>query len=190
MPIETAQITNDHQLLMELKSGSNLAFDALYDRYWEAVYTAAYKRLRDESSAKDITQDIFLQVWLRRNELEISNLKAYLLTAVRNNVLKKMEKENRFVPVPLLLLQLKTAGDKADADLMEKEFLKLYDAMVQSLTPSQQQIFRMRFQHDLSTEEIAEKLDISRKTVQNQLGKSVARLRESLLFFAVLFLLD
>ncbi len=177
------QTSNDQLLLQQLQSNDAAAFDALYDRYWKLVYSAAYKRLKDENYAKDITQDIFLQLWQRRHQLTITHLPAYLYTAVRNNVLKWMEKTQRITPVPELLEQ--TANEGADAALLRKEFMIKYENLINTLTASQQQIFRMRYQQELSTAEIAEKLNISRKTVQNQLGKSMNNLRELLgsLFF-------
>jgi RNA polymerase sigma-70 factor (family 1) len=172
--------TNDQILLQLLQSDDALAFDALYDKYWGAVYSAAYKRLKDANYAKDITQDIFLQLWHRRHELKIENLPAYLYTSVRNNVLKWMEKEQRITPIPELLDQSKTSREAADATILRKEFMLKYENLINTLTPSQQQIFRMRYQQELSTAEIAERLNVSRKTVQNQLGKSMTSLRELL----------
>lgn len=177
------QTTNDQLLLQQLQNNDTAAFDALYDKYWGLVYSAAYKRLKDENYAKDITQDIFLQLWQRRHQLNITHLPAYLYTSVRNNVLKCMEKTQRITPIPELLEQ--TAKEGADAALLRKEFMIKYENLINTLTASQQQIFRMRYQQELSTAEIAEKLNISRKTVQNQLGKSMNNLRELLgsLFF-------
>lgn len=177
------QASNDQLLLQQLQNNDAAAFDALYDKYWGLVYSAAYKRLKDENYAKDITQDIFLQLWQRRHQLKIEHLPAYLYTSVRNNVLKLMEKTQRITTIPELLEQ--TARDGADAALLRKEFMIKYENLINTLTASQQQIFRMRYQQELSTAEIAEKLNISRKTVQNQLGKSMNNLRELLgsLFF-------
>jgi RNA polymerase sigma-70 factor (ECF subfamily) len=172
------QRTNDRMLLQQLQNDDVTAFDSLYEKYWSLVYSAAYKRLKDNSYAKDITQDIFLQLWHRRHELNIEHLPSYLYTSVRNNVLKWMEKEQRIKPIPELLQQ--AAREGADAAVLRKEFLIKYENLINTLTPSQQQIFRMRYQHDLSTAEIAEQLNVSRKTVQNQLGKSLLTLRELL----------
>jgi RNA polymerase sigma-70 factor (family 1) len=180
----------DKLLLLKLKGGSTEAFDALYEKYWKEIYTAAFKRLQDPAQAKDITQDIFLQLWLKREENNIDNLPAYLFTATKNKVFNWMEKERRYTPVPELLLQLKTSRDQTDAELLRKEFMKAYEALIDTLTQSQQQIFRMRYQQDLSTSEIAELLDISRKTVQNQLGKAVAQLRASLLLVSLVILIN
>ncbi|MGF1923499.1 MAG: RNA polymerase sigma factor, partial [Bacteroidia bacterium] len=152
-------------------------------------YNAAYKRLKDADYAKDITQDIFLQIWHRRKEMNIEHFAPYLFTAVRNNVFKWIQKEQKFTPIPELLAHLSHAKDQADAELLRKEFMLKYEALVNTLTPAQQEIFRMRFHDDLSTKEIAEKLNITRKTVQNQLGKSVTQLRDSLDLLYIVVLL-
>jgi RNA polymerase sigma factor (sigma-70 family) len=118
---------------VKLKGGSTEAFDALYEKYWKEIYTAAFKRLQDPAQAKDITQDIFLQLWLKREENNIDNLPAYLFTATKNKVYNWMEKERRYTPVPELLLQLKTSRDQTDAELLRKEFMKAYEALIDTL---------------------------------------------------------
>ena len=188
MIISKEDKAEDQLLLQQIKNDSSEAFDMLYDKYWEQVYHAAFKRLKDADYAKDITQDIFLQIWHKRKNLNIDYLAPYLFTSVRNNVFKWMEKEQKFTPIPDLLAKLLKTREEADAELLRKEFMQKYEALINTLTPSQQEIFRLRFHDDLSTKDIAEKLQISRKTVQNQLGKSVNQLRESLdlLYFVVL----
>jgi len=176
----------DQLLFTRIQRGDVTAFDSFYEKYWEKVYSAAYKRLQDVGQAKDVTQDVFLQLWIKRNEIAIDNPAGYLFTATFNKVYNVMEKEKKYVPIPDLLAELWSNNDKADADLLYHEFLVAYEELVQSLTTSQQQIFRMRFHDDLSTAEIAEKLAISRKTVQNQLGKAIAQLRSSLALIALL----
>jgi RNA polymerase sigma factor (sigma-70 family) len=178
----------DELLLLQLKEGNEQAFDHLYDKYWQQVYAAAFKRLQDPARAKDITQDIFLQLWLKRMEKGIGNLPAYLSVAVRNNVWKLMRKEERYTPIPELLFNL-GAMDRTDAELLRGEFEKAYEALVDALTPAQQTIFRMRYHEDMSTSLIAGELEISRKTVQNQLRLAVAHLRASLTLILLLFLL-
>lgn len=179
--IKPTKSKKDDQYLLDLmKEDDESAFHLLYDKYWEQAYNAAYKRLKDADYAKDITQDIFLQFWSRRHELQLVSVPAYLYTAIRNNVFKWMEKEQRFTAIPDLLDLLVYERDQADVELLRKEFMQKYEALVNSLPAAQQTIFKLRFHEDLSTKEIAEKLDISRKTVQNQLGKSVNQLRDSL----------
>jgi len=181
---------HDKLLLLDLKEGRTEAFDALYEKYWKRTYAAAFKRLQNPEQAKDIIQDVFLQLWLKREETLIENLPAYLLTAVKNKVFNWMEKERKYTPVPELFLLLKTSQDQTDAELLRKEFSKTYEALINTLTISQQKIFRLRYQQDLSTSEIAEQLNISRKTVQNQLGKAIAQLRASLVMISLLMIIN
>ena len=180
--------SEDKLLLLKLKEGSSEAFDVLYEKHWQSIYSTAFKRLQNPDLAKDMTQDVFLQLWLKREESNIQNLPAYLHTSVRNMVFNWMERERKYIPVPDLLLQLKVSMDETDSAILLKEFMKAYEALILTLTPSQQVIFRMRYQQDLSTAEIAEQLDISRKTVQNQLNKAVTRLRDSLTLISILLL--
>lgn len=180
MSIHSA-IGDDQFILLELQNGNDKAFDALYDKYWDSVYANAYKRLKNAEQAKDITQDIFLKLWGSRQNLQINNLPAYLHVATRNSVFKLLEKEQRYTPVSDFMLEAKTSQQQADTNLLLKELFQAYEKMVESLTLAQQTIFKMRYHQEQSTSEIARALGISRKTVQNQLGKSMAQLRESLL---------
>lgn len=178
---------DDATLLGKLKEGSVEAFNALYDRYWATVYNAAFKRLGDADPAKDITQDFFLQLWNRRQELDILHLPAYIHTAVRNRVLNLLEAHRQFLPMENLLLQEPATGEHADGLARSNEWLRRYNALIDALPPARQEIFRLRYNEGASSEEIARQLNISRKTVQNQLGKALAKLRSSLGQLLVIF---
>src|ERR1700744_5588133 len=179
---------NDELLLLQLGEGSKDAFKALYDKYWKVVYAAAYKRLQDEDLAKDVTQDIFLQLWARRESLEIRSMAAYLHTAVRNKVYNVFEAQRKFTPVPDLFASLSSRGDQADSELLKKEFINAYQRLIDKLPATQKKVFQMRFNEGLSTEEIAEQLNISRKTVQNNLSSAVSGMRSSLTAIALLLI--
>src|SRR5690606_16849461 len=139
------QKSEDKWLLAQMRENNSKAFDALYEKYWERVYMDALIRLRDPAYAKDITQDIFMKLWTRRREAEIDNLPAYLFTAVRNNVFKWLERERKYIPVSDLLKELETSRDKADAEVLRKEFMRAYNSLLAGFTPSQQVIFNMHY---------------------------------------------
>lgn len=180
---------SDAQLLSQLKSGERAAFDALYQRYWKDVYRIAFKRLQHEAHAQDITQDIFLLLWQKRAELRIDNLPAYLATSARNKVFNLRIKEQRFTPITELLADVRQHADQTDAQLIREEFKIAYTALLKGLTPVQQQIFELKYFEDFDTDEIAEKLSLSKKTVQNQNSLALAKLRSSLGLLALLILM-
>jgi len=181
--------TEDSLLMLQIREGNRDAFDALYRKHWRFVYNAAYKRLANYDQAKDIAQDVFIQFWTQQTSRSsapvIDNLSAYLYVAVRNNVLKWMESEKKFVPIPDLLVQLESRRDDADALIRYNELRLAFETVVEQLPQQQQVIFRMRYDYDLSSDEIADKLNVSPKTVRNQLGRALSKLKTALLMTVV-----
>jgi RNA polymerase sigma-70 factor (family 1) len=171
----------DALLFREIENGNRDSFNLLYGRYWERAYNEAYKRLKDHDQAKDIVQEIFTHIWIKRETLHIESLPAYLNVAIRNRVFKLAARQkltNAFLDRAEMI---PAAYQQADADLLWKEFFRSYEALLAALPPKRQIIFRLRFQHDLPTKDIARQLGLSRKTVQNQLGKAIEKLRISIL---------
>ena len=176
----------DQELLALLRQGDSSAFDAIYEKHWDKVYNQSFKKLHDPGLAKDITQDVFIYLWTHREDNHIENLPAYLFSAVRNNVFRALKKDERFIPISDLILEARAHYPETDSDLLQKEFFKTYDTLVNAMPPAQQKIFRMHYHEDLSTKEIAEMLQLSRGTVQNQLTRAVTLLRASLLSIALM----
>lgn len=170
----------DKVLLQKMSEGDSGSFNLLYEKYWKLVYSSAIKRLKDHEKAQDITQDIFANLWFKRSDLQIDNLPAYLYTTVRNKVLNLFEKEKRYIPIEQLIFDNLRFGEGADAVALRHEFMKAYEALVESLPLQRKKIFRYHFDQGLSTEEIAQRMALSRKTVQNQLGRAVISIRTKL----------
>ena len=178
----------DSELLIEIKLDNSGAFAELYDRYWQSLYNSAYKRLHDESPCKDILQDVFKDIWVRRASLEIENMAAYLHTAVRFQVLKLVSR-NKYVSYFMQPFEnIIDISLKPDSIINEKEINILLKAWIDTLPQKRRKIFMMRYEERLTTKEIAQKLKISQKTVQNQLGSTLNSLRTRLSQFFVFFL--
>lgn len=177
----------DNELLDQLTAGDKGAFDTLYHRYWKVMFMAAYQRLRDTDQCKDILQDIWQDIWLRRKEVSIDHLKSYLLAAVRYQVLKLVERNptpsDFFIPFQ----QMPLTGTGADGSVMEKELAALFRDWLDNLPAKRREIFILHFADKLSVQQIADKLQISPKTVHNQLGTAVSDLRSRVvsLFFVL-----
>jgi RNA polymerase sigma-70 factor (ECF subfamily) len=172
---------DDHLLWEKIREGSVESFRLLYDKYWKEVYLEAVKKLRNRDQAEDVSQDIFAALWMKREEFQIANLPAYLHMSVRNRVLDMFEKEKRYIPFERLLgPDAQTDQDRADGAVLRHEFLAAYRALVEELPAQRKKIFRLHYDEGLSTEEIAGKLQLSRKTIQNQLGRAVSFLKTNL----------
>ncbi|WP_316794412.1 RNA polymerase sigma factor [Pedobacter frigoris] len=179
----------DNALLLQLSEGNKHAFDILYNKYWKQVFNAAYKRLNNIEQAQDIAQDVFVQLWTRGSKTQIDNLPAYLMVAARNGVFKKMEKEAKYSALPDAAEQLESPFGGADSGVLHQEFLIAFNALVNTLPTQQRIIFKMRFEEELSSQQIADQLELSPKTVRNQLGKALSTLRSSMLLMHLLLFL-
>lgn len=173
-------LPKDSQLLVQVRQGNKEAFNFLYERYWEQTYSNAYKRLKDADQSKDIVQEIFVNIWVNRERV-IENLPAYLNVAVRNQVFKLARKDKNRTHFLDTIQEIPDPGQDADANICSKEFFKAYELILAKLPPKRQLIFRLRFHDDQPTKCIADHMEISRKTVQNQLGKAIEQLRIVLL---------
>ena len=179
---------NDKLLLIQVQQGNKSAFDLLYEKYWAQAYSNAYKRLGDADQAKDIVQDIFISIWLKRETL-IENLPAYLNISVRNRVFKQAGRQKNFSPFLDKLDTIPAPNQSADTNIHYMEFCKAYDDLLSKLPHKRQLIFKLRFQEDFTTKAIAGQMGITRKTVQNQLGKAIEHLRIALLPFLSLIII-
>jgi RNA polymerase sigma-70 factor (ECF subfamily) len=172
-------ITDDTLLLRLLERGCKAAFNELYNKYREKAYSDAYRRLKNAEDAKDIVQEVFIQIWMNRERVHKENVPAYLHVAIRNKVIKYISKQKltrSFCDVLTYILQ---NDSQADGKLLWKEALITYETLLSSLPPKRQVIFRLHFQENLSTKEISTQLGISRKTVQNQLAKAIESIKIS-----------
>lgn len=180
---------HDGLLLIQLGEGSSHAFDVLYEKYWHNVVDEAYKRLGDKDQAKDIAQEVFTVMWTRNKEVPIENLPAWLYTVTKNQVYKLLQKQQRYVSVPDLLSELVSCSDRTDAAIIEKELIRAYNALVDSLPDQQRIIFKMRYHDELSPDQIASTLNLSPKTVRNHLGRALLKLKTTFMLFQLFIIL-
>lgn len=171
---------SDAALLNLVKQDDREAFAVIYRKHWQALYNSAYKRTRDKEQCQDIVQNVLTDLWLRRNDVEIDNLPAYLHTAVRFQVFKQVSRQ----PTNSVLLDsfelTISSPEHTDDPLLEKEILNLMSLWIAALPSKRRKIFLMHYTDGLSTREIAARLGVSQKTVQNQLNTATQALRARL----------
>jgi RNA polymerase sigma-70 factor (family 1) len=189
--MNTHENATDDELAAMLTEGSEAAFDLIYARYWKKLYNEAFKRINDGSESEEIVQDVFVDLWHKRGSRRIENLRGYLLGAVRYQVFAVYHKRKNLPAFEEPLDYMAFSADNADANFLRDELLASIHQWLETQPEKRREIFRLRFLEGLSTLEIAEQLDISRKTVQNQLNTSQQSLRESIgrLLIAVILLL-
>jgi RNA polymerase sigma-70 factor (ECF subfamily) len=172
----------DIKTLESLKQGDVKAFEAVYRTYKAKIYNFVLDTLYDKSTAKDITQNVFLSVWEHRGEIRPGNdFQSYLFTIAKNMVYRQTEKK-------LLAVRyedyIRTYGSGKDNSLEEKidvESLEAFiDTLIEQLPEARRKIFLLRFKEELSNKEIATNLSLSEVNVEKQIYRSLSHIRERL----------
>jgi len=159
------------------------AFEQIYQCHWSELYNYSYNILRDKAVCEEIVQEIFFSLWNKRQDLKITHsIKAYLFTAIRFQSINYIRSEK----VKRNYAANYSAFHKISFDNSNEEHIHLSDLAgiiekeVAKLPEKCQQIFRLSRNEHQSIKNIAEHLNISHKTVENQLTKALRHLRSSL----------
>jgi RNA polymerase sigma-70 factor (family 1) len=173
---------SDSELLALLKQGNHTVYAEIYHRYKKPIYVHAYSMLGDSQAARDIVQELFAQLWIKREELNIDrNLSAYLYTAARNRVLDCMARNQREGEYLESLQDFsETYAEFTDYRVRERELINLIEKEVSALPPKMRVIFELSRHEQLSHREIADQLEISEKTVKKQINNALKVLRVKL----------
>lgn len=174
------------ELLQLVRESDNLAFDELYRRTWKKLYTRAFQKLRDEDLAKDVVQEVFVDFWNKRQIRNIQNVEAYLLQAVKFKVIDRFRKKDFIVEEIDDFAEVLASSEFSDSKLLDDELNMLLNYWINQLPNKRKEIFLLKYEEGLSTEEIGKLLNISTKTVQNQILNATAFLRS--LMHKILFL--
>ncbi|SDK91870.1 RNA polymerase sigma-70 factor, ECF subfamily [Pedobacter sp. ok626] len=166
--------TPDDELWEAIKFGSVPAFELLFDRYWRAVYTTAFSFLNDAEAAAEIANDTFLNIWRKKDTLNISSFKNYLTTSARYHTYKvlKAKKKMRLsyvenydqLPVSEILVQ-----NEGEEKIRYLNLQVDIEHALLNLPKRCREIFLLSRITNLSNVEIAERLSISQRTVENQI---------------------
>ncbi|NGM65259.1 RNA polymerase sigma factor [Sphingobacterium sp. SGR-19] len=174
------------ELLQLIRESDSLAFDDLYRRTWKKLYVHAFQKLRDEDLAKDIVQEVFVDFWNKRQLRDIQRVEAYLMRAVKFKVIDRFRKKDFIVEEIEDFAEVLANSEFSDSKLLDDELNTLLNYWISRLPNKRKEIFLLRYEEGLSTEEIGKLLNISTKTVQNQILNATTFLRS--LMHKILFL--
>lgn len=173
--------TEENILLGALGRSEDKAFIRLYDEYAKAAYAFVVAILKDETVAKDIVQETFVKIWLRRSVVsKVTSFKAYLFKMLRNSVF------NHFESADVFHRYLDWAANRPQDDFSYDSvyFRELWGLVMEAvdLMPSQRKrVFEMSRMEARSNKEISETLGINQRTVENHLANALRDVREYLL---------
>lgn len=182
--IQLMLLKNEKRHIKELKSGSREAFNLLYEYYSPQLYSYSLHWTKSHEKSEGIVQNVFMKLWLKRstikNEESISHFlfttaKFQLINTYRKNVHSPI-----FEEYTQYKDEIKLSVNKTDDPINYDEFCEIIEKIKRTLPPTQQKVFDYSIFQQLNIAEIAEKMNLNKQTVRNQLSLALKVFRKEL----------
>lgn len=181
--------TDDENILVSLSEGDEKAFEELFFIYQPRVVNFLTALTHDREASRDLAQDLFLNLWNDHEKLKnIAHLSSYLFQMARfsaYNYLDRLSVWEKYASEHVRNLHVEESEEEA---LFVKELQEMINQAIEQMTPQRRKVYRMSREEGLSNEEIASRLGISKRTVENHLTAALSVLRKILYLSIVLFL--
>ena len=174
---------NTDEQIRRIRCGDDKAFEELFFKYYQSLCSFAVKFVKSREGAKDCVQEVFLKIWRNREDWEINySLSVYVYRAVRNQALNKLEKQENYYEYARQYFEegfgeLKGPGELSGDDT---RMIELIWEIAETMPERRRTVFELQRKHGLSYKEISRVMDITRKTVENHMGRALQDIREQL----------
>ena len=178
----------DKDIVQRIAQGDAKAFRNFFRLHYPQVYAFAFSFVKNGMDADDIAQTVFISLWQRREFLtSVVNADAYLFRMTRNRVFNFFVANDR-MPQQLSIDSARDSGGDANPQeiLMAKDTKLLVDMIVEGMPAQRRKVYRMSREEGLSNEEIAHKLGLEKKTVENHLNNALKEIRKALIIYFML----
>lgn len=167
---------SDEELTALLKDRNRAAFNEIYKRYWKKMLLVAWNHSKNKFISKDIVQEVFINLWEKYYNQNIQSLPAFLATSVKFLVFKHYKKELRRTSLAkenYIFNEIIPGEERLDARFLQ-DFV---DGIVDKMPERCQLVFRLSRKEGLKNGEIAEKINITEKSVENTLTRALKIIR-------------
>jgi len=172
---------SDDRLFERIKSGDQFAIKELFRRYYSSLCRLTHRFVYSKGDVEDIVEGVFEEIWLKRESLVLNqSIKPYLFKAARNQAFNFLKNKRR-QPITVIDddLELLSYSDPVQ-DMIEKDLAAAISEAIENLPQKCKLVFTLNRQDGLSYSEIAGVLNISERTVENQIVRALKLLRKDL----------
>jgi len=182
---------DERTLILRIIEGERAAFTVLYSRYINSVYRYIYLFTKSKETSEDIVQNVFIKIWERRASLKnVTCFRAYLYQCAKNLMLDEIRRNQTREKVFLMIKDdTEETVEELESDIIYGEYFQMAQDAINLLPEKRKRIVEMRTKEDLSLDEIAAQLNISKFVVKKQLYTGLHFVKSYLQKYAELTLL-
>lgn len=173
----------DQEILDIFKEDGSKGIELIFSQYYEVMCRSAMRITKGRSLAEDIVQEVFYELFRKRDTINIQSLSGYLKRAVYNRALNKVKSKRDTVDSDDLNVELSDNSITSQEGMEYKELEDYLNDVIDGLPEKCRLVFVLNRFEELSYKEVAEKLQISVKTVENQMSKALRILREEMVVY-------
>lgn len=174
----------DPELWLQVKQGNRSALELLYKRHYQVLYRYALKLAKQKEPAQDCLQELFFQLWIKRDNLkEVQSVRFYLMKWLKREVIRALNDKQSGSNIISIDFDTEDLGLVVE-DLLESKEAKLHNAgalrkAIELLTNREREVIYLRFFLELTYDEICEAMNLSYQVVMNYVHRALKALRAS-----------
>ncbi len=180
--VTQTKANDESTYISRFKNGEPEAFTFFFNCYWQELYIVAYRHMRDEDTAKDLVQEVYIQIWEKRDLINDNyiSLRPYFFRTLKNRILNYYASEKvRKEVVEQMLLRMESIVRAGDSTTVYRHLESIVEESISNLTGLMKTVYQMRADN-YSISQIALQLGIAEQTVKNYLSESRAILKKEL----------
>lgn len=182
-------MNTEQDILLRLAEGDHQAFKKLFRTYYSKVRAFSYGFLKNTDDADELAQMVFVKLWDKRKMLQnIRNFDSYLFMLAKHTIFNFIEARH-IMPVSEEEIPVEVDNETPYDDLIAHDLQLLIDLTVSNMPFQRRQIYRMSREQGMTNDEIADKLGIQKKTVENHLNLALKELRNVINIFIMIYIM-
>jgi len=169
---------SDEELYRQMSLGNENAYYSLFEKHWERLYVISVHLIKDREIAKDVVQEVFLSFWENKGHRAIENVGAYLSRAAKFASLKELRdnKSEWHEGIERAKELSSTEPDNLDIEELQEQIATAVDELPERC----KEVFILSREQHLTNKEIAQKLNLSQRTVETHISNALKHLRKTL----------
>jgi RNA polymerase sigma-70 factor (ECF subfamily) len=172
---------DEHNLAESIREGNDAAFEKMFFEYYASLCRFSKGYVGTADAARDVVQEVFIKIWSNRVNFYIhTSVKSYLFQAVRNSSLNAIQKKKRYQSFEEEYLREIETKKVPEPNNSSEELTQKIWQIADEMPEKRKVVFTLYREHGLSYKEIADILEIKRKTVENHMGRALNFIRERL----------